>query len=449
MSGTLINVAIVLGLIIIEGVFVAAEIALVTLREGQVKALAEKGRRGAAVARLVSDPNRFLATVQIGVTSTALLSSAFGAVTLSEEAKNFLVDQGLGKAWAAAIGVVGVTLIISIVTLIVGELAPKRLALQRSEGTASLLAPALNRLSALFRPVIWFLSKATDLVVRALGGDPNAGRQAISDEELRGLVAAHESLSTEERILIDEVFAASERTVSEVMLPRTEVVFLEGSLTISRAVKTAGDALHSRYPVIGRSQDDVVGFVHIRDLVLGDGHGDRSRRVSDYLREVKALPGSKKVLAALSEMRREGHHLAIVVDEYGGTDGIVTLEDLIEEVIGDIRDEYDEQAVKTRRLAGGEVEIDARANLDEFTELTGIKLPAGPYETAGGFVMARLGRLPAVGDVALCDGFRIVVTDVDGHRTSRIRIVPLPDAQPGPAHDTDRAASGTLTRRER
>jgi putative hemolysin len=211
------------------------------------------------------------------------------------------------------------------------------------------------------------------------------------------------------------------------MVPRRDVEFLESTLTISRAMKLVGDSPHSRYPVIGRSQDDVIGFVHIRDLVLGDGQGDRTRRVSDSLREVKALPGSKKVLAALSEMRRDGQHLAIVFDEYGGTDGIVTLEDLIEEVIGDIRDEYDTQAVRSHRLAGGAVEIEAGINLDEFCELTGIKLPLGPYETAGGYVMARLGKLPEVGDMVQADGMRIVVTEIDGRRTSRIRVVPAPE----------------------
>ena len=226
-----------------------------------------------------------------------------------------------------------------------GELAPKRLALQRTEAAAQLFAPPLSRVASFFRPVIWLLSKSTNGIVRLLGGDPGAGREPISEQELRGLVAAHESLTHDERRLIDEVFAASERTVSEVMLPRTEVIFLEATMTVSRAAKLAGESPHSRYPVIGRSQDDVLGFVHIRDLVLGHERGDRpdrSRTVGELVREIKLLPGSKNVLSALSEMRRERHHLAIVLDEYGGTDGIVTLEDLIEEVIGDIRDEYDE-----------------------------------------------------------------------------------------------------------
>jgi putative hemolysin len=422
MSSVALNIAIVMALILIEGLFVAAEIALVSLREGQARAMT--GRRGAAVARLTSDPNRFLATAQIGVTLTALLSSAFGAVTLSEQAKDALVDHGVRSGLAGPIGFVGVTLLISFVTLVVGELVPKRLGLQRADRTAKLVSPTLNRLATTARPLIWLLSACTDLLVRMLGGDPNTGREAITEEELRGLVAAHESLSTDERRLIDDVFAAGERSVSEVMVPRTEVTFLDAGLTVSRAAKVATVSPHSRYPVVGQGQDDVRGFVHMRDLLLDGARAERDRTVGDLVREIKQLPGSKNVLAALSEMRREGHHLAIVVDEYGGTDGIVTLEDLIEEVIGDIRDEYDEARIGPSRLGGGAIEVDGRLNLDDFAEFTGLELPDGPYETAGGFVMSALGRLPSVGDEVKLDAYTITVTAVDGRRAERVRVTP-------------------------
>jgi putative hemolysin len=427
---TLLNIGIVLLLIVIEGIFVAAEIALVSLREGQVRGLAESGRRGAAVAKLVSDPNRFLAAVQIGVTSTALLSSAFGAVTLSDEAKKSLVHHGWSKGWAGAVGIIGVTLLISFVTLIVGELAPKRLALQRAEATAMFFAGPLNRIVTGFRPVIWLLSKSTNILVRLLGGDPNAGREPISQDELRGLVAAHESLSTDERRLIDDVFAAGERSISEVMVPRTDVNFLEASLTISKAIKFASECPHERYPVVGQSQDDVVGFVHIRDLLFGDPKSGRDRTVGGVTREVKAMPGTKHVLAALSEMRREGHHMVIVVDEYGGTDGIVTLEDLVEEVIGDIRDDRGPTDDEPKRFSGGVVELDGKENLDVVAEVAGLELPEGPYATLGGFVMAELGRMPRQHDRVTQDGFLLDVLEVDGRRAARIRVTPPPEPQP-------------------
>jgi putative hemolysin len=425
-GATLLNVGIVLLLILIEGLFVAAEMALVSLRESQVRALAETGRRGAAVAKLVSDPNRFLSAVQIGVTSTALLSSAFGAITLSETAKDALVHHGWGKGLAGAVAIIGVTLLISFVTLVVGELAPKRIALQRAERTAEFFAPPLNRVAGFFRPVIWLLSKATDVVVRLLGGDPKARREPISEEELRNLVAAHESLSSDERRLIDDVFAAGERAISEVMVPRTEVTFLDGSLTVSKAAKVAAESPHSRYPVTGRGEDDVLGFVHIRDLLLPAMRHDGDRTVGSVAREVKAMPGSKHVLNAMQEMRREGHQLAIVVDEYGGTDGIVTLEDLIEEVIGDIRDEYDPDESDARRLAGGEVEVDGKLNLDDLAEVANVELPEGPYATLGGFIMAELGRMAKTGDVVQHEGLRFTVVRVEGRRVARVRVTPRP-----------------------
>ena len=234
-----------------------------------------------------------------------------------------------------------------------GELAPKRLALQRTEAVALAAAAPLDRIATLARPVIWLLSRTTDVVVRLAGGDPQANREAITEEELRGLVAAHESLPADERKLIDDVFDAGDRQVREVMVPRTEVEFLDVGTTVSRAARVAREAPHSRYPVVRRDSDDVVGFVHIRDLLDPDVPGGRAATVGALVREVKRLPGTKKVLSALSEMRREGHHLAIVEDEYGGTDGIVTLEDLIEELIGDIRDEYDEAGAGTRRGRAG------------------------------------------------------------------------------------------------
>jgi putative hemolysin len=222
------------------------------------------------------------------------------------------------------------------------------------------------------------------------------------------------------------VFSAGERSIGEVMVPRTEVTFLEGTLTVSRAAKVAADSPHSRYPVVGADQDDVLGFVHIRDLLLPSIRHDRDRTVASLARDVKRLPGSKRVLSAMSEMRREGHHMAIVVDEYGGTDGIVTLEDLIEEVIGDIRDEYDEDTTDARRLAGGEVEVDGKLNLDQIAEISGLELPEGPYATIAGFVMAELGRLPQVGDTVEYDGVRVTVVRTEGRRAARVRLTPRP-----------------------
>ena len=424
------SVLVVLGLIVIEGVFVASEMALVTLREGQVRALAERGRRGQRAARLVEDPNRFLSAVQIGVTTTALLSSAFGAVTLSHSLAQGLRDAGMGHDTASVIGFLVVTLLIAYVTLVVGELAPKRLALQRAERTAGVVGPTLDRFAGLMRPVIWLLSASTDLTVRLLGGDPNVNRERITEEELRDLVTAHEALTRDERALIDEVFQAGERQLREVMVPRTEVEFLDAGWSVTKAVATASPLPHSRFPVVRGSHDEVVGFVHVRDLYGPSGSARRGLKVGDLAREVLLLPSTKKVLPSLSEMRKSGHHLAVVVDEYGGTAGIVTLEDLIEELIGEIRDEYDVGDVEARRLRGGDVVVDGLLNLDEFAEATGHELPDGPYETVAGCLMARLGRLPRNGDAVEVDSVRLKVTKMDGRRVAKVRVTVLDSDEP-------------------
>ena len=409
--------------ILIGGVFAATELALVSLREGQAKALAAKSRRGQRVAHLVANPNRFLAAVQVGVTLAGFLSAAFGAARLAVPVSDAL-DSRLSEGASDTVSLVLVTLVISYFSLVFSELAPKRLALQRAEGVSMAFAPALDRIASLSRPVIWLLSKSTDVVVRMLGGDPNSKRESITEDELRGMVAAHESLTKDERKLIDDVFAAGERQLREVMLPRTEVAFLDASMTLSRAIKETAEAPHSRYPVAGSSQDDVIGFLHVRDLMVPAAKA-RGMRVSDVVREVKLLPGSKRVLPAMSEMRREGHHMAIVVDEYGGTAGIVTLEDLIEEVIGDIRDEYDVSEDDPLRFRGGDVEADGLLNLDEVRTVTGVSLPEGPYETLAGYVMATLGHVPRIGEAVEVDGHRLEVSELDGRRISRVRVTPV------------------------
>ena len=424
MSVPVLDLVLVAVFILVGGVFAATEIALVSLREAQARAMADDGKRGARVARLISDPNRFLAAVQVGVTLAGFLSAAFGAARLAVPVSDALEGAGLSARASETLGLVIVTLIISYFSLVFSELAPKRLGLQRPERVAMLFAPGLDRIAQLFRPVIWLLSRSTDVVVRLLGGDPDSQREAISEDELRGLVAAHESLTKDERKLIDDVFAAGERQLREVMLPRTEVAFLDAGMTLSRALRETAEAPHSRYPVAGTSQDDVIGFLHVRDLMVPAANA-RGLRVADVAREVKMLPASKKVLPAMSEMRREGHHMAIVVDEYGGTAGIVTLEDLIEEVIGDIRDEYDVDEGDPLEIRGGEVEADGLLHLDEVRTVTGVSLPDGPYETLAGYVMATLGHVPRQGEAVEVDGHRLEVSELDGRRIARVRVTPL------------------------
>ncbi|ADB30406.1 protein of unknown function DUF21 [Kribbella flavida DSM 17836] len=421
MNETLLNIVLIFVFVLIGGVFAAAEMALVSLRESQLKSIATRGRRGETVARVAANPNRFLSAVQIGVTLMGFLSAAFGGATLADGLSPHLQDLGLPPSLADTLALVLITVAISYVSIVIGELAAKRLALQRAEVFALGLAPLVDRIASAVRPVIWLLSRSTDLVVRALGGDPNANREVMTDEELRDLVSAHESLGEEERRIVDDVFEAGSRQLRELMLPRTEVDFVDAEMPAYKAVKFAAERPHSRYPVMNGSADDIVGFVHVRDL-FDPAVASRSVRVGDLARDVLMLPDTAKLLPTLTEMRRRSTHLAIVLDEYGGTAGIVTLEDLVEELIGDIKDEYDEDAGETTRLRSGDVEVDGLLNLDDFADETGVELPDGPYETVAGFLAAQLGRVPAVGDEGSVDGYNITVTEMDGRRVARVRV---------------------------
>jgi putative hemolysin len=428
MSSLLVNIGIVLCFVLIGGFFAAAEIALVSLRESQVAQLVQHGGRGRAVQRLHEHPNRFLSAVQIGVTLAGFLSAAFGASTIADDVTPILEDWGLSPGVAKAVSLVAITLVIVYLSLVLGELAPKRLALQRAEGLALFAAPVIELIAKISTPLIWLLSQSTNIVVRLAGGDPKASREQISELELRELVAGHTELDEEERQLLDEVFTANDQQLREVMVPRTEVDFLDASTPLFKALKDAAKMPHSRYPVVRGSADDVTGFVHVRDLFDPELSG-RSLRVGELSRPVLMLPGTNRVLKSLQQMRREGQHLAIVVDEYGGTAGIVTLEDLVEEIVGDIRDEYDVDEPETTRV-GEVVEVDGLLNIEDFQDETGVELPEGPYETATGFVVNRLGRFPQPGDLIQVDGHGLEVVEVEGRRASRIRVTPAAPGTP-------------------
>jgi putative hemolysin len=425
------DVIIVLVIVLIGGFFASAEMALVSLREGQVRDLAKRGRRGARAARLASDPNKFLSAVQIGTTLATLVSGAYGAETLAAALRSWMERQGLSGNVAGPLAFVIVTICITYLTLVLSELAPKRIALQRTVSVAMVAAPLLDRIATLARPVVWLLSVSVNVVVALLGADPRQGRQAMTEQELRELVVGTQTLSPDERRIVGEVFDAGKRQIREVLRPRTEVEFLAAGTNVGEAARIAASVPYSRLPVYQGSYDNVIGFVHIRDL-LGPGAPARSALLDEVVRPVKFLPISKRVLASLSEMRRERAHLAIVVDEYGGTAGIITLEDLVEELIGDIQDEYDTAQSATTKLRGGEVDVDGLLNLNEFAEQTGIELPEGPYETVAGYVLAALGEVPSAGESVEVPGYILTITEMDGRRIARLRVkpVPLPAASP-------------------
>jgi magnesium and cobalt exporter, CNNM family len=404
--------------------------------------LAHRGKRGQLVARLTSDPNLFLSAVQVGVTLCGFLAAAFGADRLSGNLAPLLEQLGLPRGVADTIALILVTLVISYVSIVVGELAAKRIALQRAEAVSLALAPLVNFIARAARPVIWLLGKSTNVVVRLVGGDPEASREEVTDEEIRAMVSGSTTLGPEERQIVQDVFEAGERSLREVMLPRTEVDFLPSNMPAHKAVREVTKAPHSRYPVMGESADDIVGFVHVRDL-LNPEVSSRSIPVAEVARPVLSLPETARVLRALTEMRRARSHMAIVLDEYGGTAGIVTMEDLVEELVGDITDEYDVVSEDRLTLRGALV-VDGLTSLDDFADKTGFVLPEGPYDTVAGFFMAQLGQLPALGDVGRAqvhlvgadDNAEPVTIELRVHELDKRRVSSLVVRRIGPVEES-------------
>ncbi|MDR2973380.1 MAG: hemolysin family protein [Propionibacteriaceae bacterium] len=453
MSGVWANILLIAVFILLGGVFSAAEMALVSLRDSQVRQLATKGSRGKKVASLAANPNRFLSAIQVCITLSGFLSASFGAATLSDDMASWFLGWGMSDPVAHIVALIVVTVIISYFSVVFGELVAKRLAMQRAEAFALALAGFIDVVATLAKPIIWFLGVSTNLVVRLLGGDPKASREEVTEEELRQMVTTSTSLTLEEREIVDDVFAAGERSLREVMVPRTEAEFLDGDMPAYKAARSLETATHSRFPVTGSSVDDIIGFLHIRDLMYLDPT-DRSTPIKRLVRPIMSLPDTVRVLHALTSMRRDGAHMAIVRDEYGGTAGIVTLEDLVEELVGEIQDEYDAEASGSIVSASDHIEVDGLTTLEQFHDVTGLILPQGPYDTVAGFWVAVRGELPSVGDVVTAtverDGvgsgegvpIEMTVTQMDGRRAARIKICHTSRADKA---DGDHNAEGDAT----
>lgn len=422
------NILLIMIFLLFGSVFAATELALVSLRSSQIDRMELQDARGARVAKIARDPNTFLSALQIGVTLSGFLSASFGESALAPYVVPVVCSWGAPKHVAGPLTTIFLTLIISYCSIVISELVPKRIAMQRSEQIARAVVPAVDIFSKICKPLIWLIGKNTNGFVRLLGFDPNEKESEVSDEELRVLVNSNKRLSQDERNILDDVFDASETIVAEVMRPRADVEFLDGSLSLEEAAAKIRELPYSRYPVIGKDFDDVIGFVHVRDLL--DVRDPNAKTVADVTREGISLPGTSKLLPSLELLRKRGIHLAIVIDEYGGTDGIVTLEDMTEELVGDIRDEYDlpeeseqNNVNKTTAFVNGVAKIDGGMTIEDFADITGIELEDGPYETVAGYFLAHTGSMGSVGAVLHdADGYDMTVTAVDGRRIATLEV---------------------------
>lgn len=422
MDGYGFTVALVAVLVLLNALFAGSEMALISLREGQLRTLEREGGTTARkLVRLARDPNRFLATIQIGITLAGFLASATAAVSL---AKPLVPMLGFLGGAADAVAVALVTVVLTFLTLVFGELAPKRLAMQYALRWALLVARPLDFLSALSRPVVWALSASTNVVVRLFGGRAEADSAQLSPEELRELVEAQRGLNVEQRMIITGALEIHERRLREVLVPRRAVVTLAADTDVPTARAVLATSGHSRAPVATTGHlDDVIGVVHLRDL-LDDG-----AELVKVARPPAVFPDSLRVSDALRRFKAEREQLGLVVDEHGAIAGIVTLEDLLEEIVGEIYDETDRNVLAVRTDDDGSLVVPGTFPVHDLTDI-GVDLPDAPegdYATIAGLVLVLLGRIPeGPGDRVEVSGWTIEVLGVEHHAITSVRLLRRP-----------------------
>jgi putative hemolysin len=418
-------------LILLNAFFVAAEYGLVTARRTRIIELQHQGnRRARDVLRITGDPPRFIAAMQLGVTLTSL-----GIGALGEHALSNVFDPYVATALAIALAY----LILTFFHVVIGELVPKAVALQHAEGTALWASAPVRAFFAVAQPFIWILEKSTELVLRIFGVEPpGAERDPLSEAELRMLVSRSTregEIELGEQQMIDKVFVFGDKEAADVMVAKPDVTAISVDMPPEKALETVLDHPYTRYPVFRHGLDDIVGVLHVRDLFAAiHDRGLADLMLEDLLRPAYVVPETKDLASLLADFRRTKNHFAIVVDEYGAMAGVCTLEDLIEEIVGEIEDEFDVPEESIEQLDDDTWRLDGRFPIDEFNERFGTELPEEDYHTVAGFVFGQLGRAPEPGDDVSYDGLRFDVLEVEGNRIERLAVTfvqrPAPP-QPG------------------
>ncbi len=425
MDTPIAEVLLIAVLVALNGYFAAAEIALISVRRASLKQRAGEGSKGAARALgLTEEPTRLLATIQVGITLVGFLASAAAAVSLAAPVEEWL--DGLGLPWlsrvSTALAVFLVTLVVSYVTLIFGELVPKRIGLMRAERVAVAVAGPVSFVAKAFSPLVWFLSVSTRAVARFVGVGGDGGRPGVSEEEIKLLVTEQGSLLDEEKRMIHEIFELGDTVAREIMVPRVDMVLVEDDRTVREAVAIMRVTGFSRVPVFREDHDTIVGIAFLKDLVgpVAEGRGDDP--VLGHLRPPVYVPETKGILPLLSEMQAYRTQLVVVVDEYGGTAGLVTLEDIVEEIVGEIVDEFDRDRRYVTKVGEGEWVIDGRLPIEDALALGLPVCEAEEYDTLAGWLLAQTGRIPAPGERYIEDGYQFRVQAMRRRRVARVRV---------------------------
>lgn len=416
-------------LLLLNAFFAMAEIALVSVRKTRIRQLVEEGVPHARnVQKLLEDPTQFLATIQIGVTLVGFFASAAGAVTFAEPLAGVLsrIPLAIVADHANGIAVVLVTLVIGFLSLTIGEISPKSLALQHAERISLWVAGPLTLLSYIMSPLVKITTVASNAMVRPFGGTASFAPPIMTEEELKLLVEAGEEegvLEEEEKEMIHSIFEFTDTVVRKVMVPRIDIKAVEVNEPIGELIKVIINAGHSRIPVYEESIDNIVGIVHAKDVLRAVHENGKRVSIRELMRPPYVIPENKMVDELLAEFKRNKIQMAIVVDEYGGTAGLVTIEDLLEEIVGDIMDEYDVEEPLMEVIDENTRIVDARMAIDEINEDMGLSLPEAEFDTIGGLVFGLLGKQPQQGDQVTYDSVDLIVEKTDGRRIEKVKII--------------------------
>jgi len=437
----ILSILVLILLTLLNAFFSMSELAIITLNDAKIRKMAENKHKGAAkIIKLVSDSSGFLATIQVGVTFAGFLSSASAASSFSEPLGGLLSRTGMPVGLSNSIATVLVTLLLSFFSLVFGELVPKKIAMQRAEQISFRVVGVLLVIGKLFKPFVWLLSVCTNGVTRLLGFDPNAQEETVTEEEILMMVDVGGEkgvIEESERDMIANIFEFGDTTASEVMTHRTEVTAVEDVDTVGDVVQIAMEEGFSRIPVFHEDLDNIIGIVYVKDLLkyVGDG-GTRSINVTEIMRPAYFIPEGKRLDNLFSQMTERKVQMAVVVDEYGGTSGVITMEDLIESIVGNIQDEYDNEDEDISRVSENCFTVDGATSVDEIADLIGFELPEGDYDTIAGYILAQLERIPSPNEhpAFKVGAATFTVEQVEDRRISKIMIM----VDPEPAEETNK-----------
>jgi Hemolysins and related proteins containing CBS domains len=434
----LTKIILLIVLVVLNGLFAMSEIAVISFNDNKLKHLAQEGNKKAKIlVKLTSEPSKFLATIQVGVTISGLLSSAVAADTFTDYIVYWMRNVDIAPSVVRMISLILITFVLAYINLVFGELVPKRIAMNNPEKTSFRVAGTLRVTSAVTRPFVTLLSASTNGILRLIGVDPNKADNEVTEEEIRMMIDVGEedgTIDDIEREMLHNIFEFDDRTAGDVMTHRTELVAIGIDSTIEDVIENAVQSGHSRIPVYKNGLDNIVGMLYIKDLLSLVVKKPEQFDINDYMRPVMYLPESARCNDIFAEFRTTKVQLAVVVDEYGGTAGVVTMEDLLETIVGSIQDEYDEELDEIIQINENEYLLEGTVLIEEVSEELEIKFDEGDYDTLAGFVTDKLRHLPQSGEYVDHAGYRFTVTETSEHRIVYITAVRLePDTPPNDA----------------